>query len=441
MKRVFAILLAAMMVVQLAACSTDTSSETPAETSSEAPAENASDDEAAAEAVELKSFCWTDPYVSEIQAEVIKAYEAENPGITIAMDSIASDGYEDQAKVIVAAQADYDIIATKGIAAYSEFGANGQYLDITEMIEADTDLDVSNYGTMWNSVGVDGKYFGLPFKFSNWQMFYNVDMFDEAGIDYPIDITWDEYVDIASQMKDFYANETGANGETIWGGYLVTWSSVFYAIQQGVYPTSDDITELTNTLELLNTVWTNGSHPSYELASSGTLDHTTEFVNGNVAMVPQGDWFIAGVQNMVEENGIELNWAIAPYPIPEGAEQGASTGNFAFISPMASTENPQAAYDFISYYCGAEGSEINASMGQMPAYTTDTSTDLYATTIGIDSATYFLDTNAQQEQLADVGYSQTLNLWKEYASLYFAGELTIEQVADEFIAERANILG
>lgn len=444
MKKTFAILLTALLAAQLVACSNDTATDTSTDTSTDSSTSDTSADtdaDADAEPVALKSFCWTDAYVSEIQAEVIKAYEAEYPNVTITMDSISSDGYEDQARVIIAAQADYDIIASKGIAAYSEYGGNAQFYDITSLIEADADLDVSSYGTMWSGVNVDGGYYGLPFKFSNWQMFYNVDMFDEMGIDYPIDITWDEYLEIADQISEYYADTTGDNGETIWGGYMVTWSSVFYAIQQNSYVTSDDITPLTDTLELLNTMWTSGSHPSYEVTSAGTLDYTTEFVNGNVGMLPQGDWAISAITTMAEENDVDLNWAIAPYPVPEGAEQGATTGNFAFLSIMASSANPEAAYDFISYYCGAEGSEINALMGQMPAYVTETSTDTYIETIGVESANYFLENNAYQEQLSDDGFAECLTLWKEYASLYFAGELSIEEVAEEYTDERASILG
>src|ERR1051325_4721750 len=66
-----------------------------------------------------------------------------------------------------------------------------------------------------NGMRADGKLYGLPSDFSTIVMFYNQDLFDKYGVEYPReDWTWSDYLDKARQLT----RDTDGDGHTdIWG--------------------------------------------------------------------------------------------------------------------------------------------------------------------------------------------------------------------------------
>lgn len=97
----------------------------------------------------------------------------------------------------------------------------GQALDLTPYLEG---FDTSAYfESTFKSAGYkDGRYYGLPSSLYYLVMYYNKDLFDQAGLEYPSadwedPITFDELRDLALQLTQ------GEGGDKIWGLYVVPY--------------------------------------------------------------------------------------------------------------------------------------------------------------------------------------------------------------------------
>ena len=69
---------------------------------------------------------------------------------------------------------------------------------------SDANIDWSEYieGPM-NSTMMDGKHYGLPFATNCTALFYNKDIFDAAGVEYPDEnTTWEEFHEMAKKLTD-----------------------------------------------------------------------------------------------------------------------------------------------------------------------------------------------------------------------------------------------
>ena len=64
-------------------------------------------------------------------------------------------------------------------------------------------VDLAKYNGVTDQVTVDGSLYELPFRSDVWLVFYNKDIFDAAGIDYPTnDMTVEEYDKLARSLAD-----------------------------------------------------------------------------------------------------------------------------------------------------------------------------------------------------------------------------------------------
>ena len=69
-------------------------------------------------------------------------------------------------------------------------------------------------------ITVDGDFYALPFIQSFWVVFYNKDLFDAAGVEYPTnDMTLEEYDALARQLT------SGEGAEKVYGCHYHNWRS------------------------------------------------------------------------------------------------------------------------------------------------------------------------------------------------------------------------
>ena len=82
-------------------------------------------------------------------------------------------------------------------------------------------MDLSLYNGMAEQLTVDGELYEMPWRSDFWLLYYNKDIFDEAGVDYPTnDMTVKEYDELARSVA-----KTGFGDEQIYGSHYHTWRS------------------------------------------------------------------------------------------------------------------------------------------------------------------------------------------------------------------------
>ncbi len=387
--------------------------------------------------VTLNFYIWSDE--ENYIRKVVDAYNAEGRGTTVNLNVVPSNDYDDKLKVMLAGETDADLVDIRGVAQSTQYAEAGALLDLTDLVAKDSSIDTAKYGTMWDTSAVNGKFYALPTRTTCWALFYNPDLLAKAGVEAPGQMTWEEYIDYSLKVAEGLKGQSAEDGSPLYAGYWVPWIYVFYAIQHGEYADAADTTNLRKSIELLNTLWSNGSHYSYADVQSGIYDYMAEFENGHVALLPNGEWCVNMIMQDIAEGETNVNWEVAPMPVPEGVTGGTSWGQFQFAAITSSTKHPDEAYDFLSYLCGEKGSSIYASTGMIHAYSNDSAKDSLIKASGKDSAAVLFDAIKVQEQPNTPGYSEYLNVFNENAQLYFLGEEDLDKCMADFEAQRAEI--
>ncbi len=148
--------------------------------------------------------------------EMIALFEKENPTIKVELQTI---GYTDyftqlQSKVVGGNAADLFELNYENFVSYASEGV------LSPM--GDSLGDVSGFNeTALNAFNYNGEQFGIPDSFSNVVLFYNKDLFDRAGIDYPTSSwTWKDIETAGAKIR--------ALDDNIFGFYRPLTFNEFY---------------------------------------------------------------------------------------------------------------------------------------------------------------------------------------------------------------------
>ena len=326
-KRVLAMAVTAVMTCSLlAGCGSSKtgagSSEPAGSTESGTEQNAAAADTGSGEKTNLKFYIWSDEenYISK----VVEQYNAQSDSVHVEMISIANDSYDDKLKVMMAAGDEADIVDIRGLAQVTQYRDTGSLMDLTDLVK-NSELDISKYGAMWDSSYPDGQIFALPTRTTCWMLFYNPDLLEEAGVEMPEQLTWTEYAEMAKKLTK------GDGPDKQWGGYWVDWHTQFMATQQGVYVNADDVSAVQESLEMLNQLYNvDKTHMSLGEMKATDTQYLADFENKRAALMPQGEWMINMLLNDISAGKTDVNWEIAPMPIPDGVEPGTTWGQFQF---------------------------------------------------------------------------------------------------------------
>ena len=436
-KRVLAMAVTAVMTCSLlAGCGsskTGAGSSESADSAGSGTEQNAAAaDTGSGEKTNLKFYIWSDEenYISK----VVEQYNAQSDSVHVEMISIANDSYDDKLKVMMAAGDEADIVDIRGLAQVTQYRDTGSLMDLTDLVK-NSELDISKYGAMWDSSYPDGQIFALPTRTTCWMLFYNPDLLEEAGVEMPEQLTWTEYAEMAKKLTK------GDGPDKQWGGYWVDWHTQFMATQQGVYVNADDVSAVQESLEMLNQLYNvDKTHMSLGEMKATDTQYLADFENKRAALMPQGEWMINMLLNDISAGKTDVNWEIAPMPIPDGVEPGTTWGQFQFAGITSTTKHPEESFDFLKYLCGPEGAAIYASTGMVHAFTDEGAEAAYKEAVGKDSVSVIFNAKKVQESPASSNFDQILNIYKENSELYLLGEKTIEETMDNFLKQREELM-
>lgn len=302
-----------------------------------------------------------------------------------------------------------------------------QVIDITDWI-LDSGLDVSRYGNMYNDISDKGKYYCLPSRKTCWALAYNKEIFAHEGMDFPEQMTWDEFADLAEQLT------TGEGEERQWGCLFGTWVCDFLGIQKKNYLYDDDLTYVQESLELLNRMYFEdcSSMTPDEIEAAGWLE---SFEQGNVAMMPMGEWLVGMIMEEEKHGKSSVDWDFAPMPVPENQKAGTTWGNYqvvAVTTECASAGRTEAAYEFLSYLCGKDGAKVYAASGMLPAYMDEEIEEIYRDAIGNHNAEVFFDAYLVQESPVYRGYKDLKDILKEETYPLWKGLQSVQETMQNF---------
>jgi multiple sugar transport system substrate-binding protein len=337
----------AATALTLTACgqAENTGGGTSEETEAAAPAEFDPNEE-----YTLRYSWWGSDVRHQLNQQVIDAFEAEYPNVTITPDFTDWNGYWDKLATGVAG-GDIPDVFMQEERYLRDYGERGVIADLNQYDIATDKIDDSIL-----SVGeFDGGQYGIPTGINVYSLLANPALFERAGVPMPNDETWtwEEFQDIAIQIgnsgQGIFGMQDHGNNEP---GFMV------YARQQGeeLYTPEGELGYEDQTLvdwwNIALNLQKNGGQPSasetIELEAGGPEQSLMGTNRGAM-----GAWWTNQLNAIETAAGTELELLRWP-----GESEGERTGMYfkpsMYISMSAETEAPAAAALFIDYMINSE---------------------------------------------------------------------------------------
>ncbi|WP_110930129.1 ABC transporter substrate-binding protein [Paenibacillus bouchesdurhonensis] len=300
---------------------------------------------------------------------LIDAYKAKNPNVTIEYVDLGSTDYMTMLSTQLSGGADLDILTVKDIPGYANL-VKQNHLEPLKKFMSEQSIDVSLYGGTVEQIQMNDEVYALPFRSDFWLIYYNKDLFDQAGVPYPTnDMTLEQYDELARKMT------SGSGANKVYGAHYHTWRSAvqLFGILDGQNTVVDgEYDFLKPTYERILKQQEDGIVMDYATLKTSSTHYSGVFYNNSVAMMNMGSWFIATqIEKVKSGESQATNWGIVKYPHPEGVEPGTTLGTITSLAVNKKSANKEAALDFMKFVTGEEGAAVIAATGTIPAIKND----------------------------------------------------------------------
>ena len=318
----------------------------------------------------LEYWSW-DPEQKAKNEEIIAAFEEANPGITVELTTLEPSEYWTKIRVMAGQQSLPDVFNMSS--GYLEEWASSDLLYNLDSLIAENLNPDAFYMSLFDA-GRDAAgrnaYYAVPYALVTTVLFYNMDMFDEAGLSYP-DSSWDwnTFLDAARALT----RDTNGDGTIDQWGY---WFYGRYAhVESWIYANNGRLIDRsTNTFSpdagamealrfLTDLVLTEKvAPPKKEMSAFRQQD---VFPQKAAAMWVDGSWNIANNRTVA---GDSMRWGIAEIPAGPQGDGSITYGWPDYLAMAPNTQAPEAAWNFLKYLSG-EGLTLDMYLaGKIPSY-------------------------------------------------------------------------
>ncbi len=193
-KSALALMLTLALVLSFVACS---STEAPA---TDAEGETAQEGETTEEKIVLNVFHrWPNEPINSMMTDLTNQYMEENPHIEIVMDATLNDQYKEKIRMVVTGDDVPDVFCSWSGSFAQEMIDSGNVATLNDIYEADTD-----WSGQISQASIDGFTFGediygVPWSQDGKAICYNVDIFEEHGLEVPA--TWTEFTALLDELQ------------------------------------------------------------------------------------------------------------------------------------------------------------------------------------------------------------------------------------------------
>ncbi|WYJ89489.1 multiple sugar transport system substrate-binding protein [Enterococcus sp. 9E7_DIV0242] len=302
--------------------------------------------------VKIKFSAW-----DKFPDNIIEEFNKENPNIEIELVQIPDSDYSQKINQMLVGGTAPDVILSFETD-LPKFADSGSIISLEDYL-ADTDkIDTDDFIPAVQALNEEtGGNYGLPWAYASEILFYNKDMFDAAGVDYPTkDWTWDDFEKAAQKLTVSEGGKT-----TQWGADALTFRGLWWSlagqggdavVKNGQLDLGDG---LKSALEYQDKL-TNELKVSPEPSAGDSVADL--FSSGQAAMTRTGSWQILNYRDA------EFNWDIETLPKGERAYNSLHTG---FYTINAASKHPDEAWKFIEFMMSEKGQTLNSEWGSNPS--------------------------------------------------------------------------
>ncbi|MGG1876409.1 sugar ABC transporter substrate-binding protein [Paenibacillus cisolokensis] len=338
-----------------------------------------SDGSGSKDKITLRMTVWGAPEEVDAYKFGIQRFEEKHPHIKVELQHIAAD-YDTKLTTMVAGNDVPDIAMMESGSIAYPLAEQGKFLNLQQFLDNDPDINVDSFVPNITYSLEPGNVIGIGPGPESFVLFYNEDIFKEAGVAPPPTKvseawTWDEFVEVAKKLtidtKGRTANDPDFDPKNIkqYGVSVSTWWGVYsnFIYSNGGDFVSEDGTRFTlnepaavDALQKMSDLM-NVHHVAPSPVQAKNIPATNVALQTKkVAMVIDGQWASAGLAQS------KFNFNVGVMPV---LEEPVTTVVCAMFSIFESTEHPQEAWELMKALIDPEASlEMITSGTWMPSY-------------------------------------------------------------------------
>jgi len=301
--------------------------------------------------------------------KLFRAFEKENPGVTVKPVDIASDDYDTKLTTMLASGDSTDVLTMKNLLSYSNYALRDQLVDLSSHIK---DLDTDPAMESYEMYDIDGKTYAQPYRTDFWVLYYNKNLFDEAGLPYPDNLTWEEYEELAKELSK--------PEEQVYGAYQHTWRSTVQAIaaaQNNKNLVEPDYGFLGEYYDRVLRMQEDQVQMDFGTAKSTNVTYQSQFENSKAGMMYMGSWYMGALLTNIDAGTTDVEWGISQMPQNEKGKEIQTFGSPTAFAINKNSKEQELAQKFLDFCSGEAGAKVLAEVGVVPSYRTDAINELY----------------------------------------------------------------
>lgn len=352
-----------IIVLLLAACTAPVS--VPAATSTDASTSTETDAAASGDGEAVTITHWQHHYEarSVIVEQLADAFEAAHPGVTIDFQSVPYNDYFSKIGPSLEAGTGPDVFQLPG-SQLQEFYARGQLQAVPESVYTTADIEADFLPWTVELLKQGDEFYGLPTDVQSFLLFYNDDLFIEAGLDPTKDFaTWEELEAAATALTKREGDVMTQAGINItfspyqWYWWLLTTQNdagIVDADLNVTYDSPEGIAAWTEVAGLMTELGVD--HPEF-------LAGQNKFTLGMAGM-DLHEYTFAGT---IAASAPDMNFSVhMPPPLP-GRPEGTAGTHWAYVVSSQSP-NSELAWEWVKFLTSEEAQETwVASGGELPS--------------------------------------------------------------------------
>lgn len=369
MKKLFAMLLAIMMMVALTACSTATPNGADQATNTAASTEAAATEATTTTPVEITFWAGLTGADLTAMQDMVAEFNAEQSAIKVNFYSISWSEIFSKFETSFNTKAGPDVMLMH-VTDIPSYASRDMLNPVDDLISA-SGLKSSDYSaSVWNGQFYNGTQYAVPLDYHCMAMYVNKDLFTAAGLDPTAQFDSKEsFLSACEALKasgvyPISLGATHAHSYRYWYGLLyqlggsfcdADFSKAEFASQQGA-----------DALNFLYTLVQN------EYAPYNEADIDADWLAGKTAMVIDGPWFTP--------TAVKADFEFTTVPFLQIGDTKAVWGSSHTLTipryDDRSAEATQASYTFLSWFI-EHSYEWGATSGQVPANNSVVASDSY----------------------------------------------------------------
>ncbi len=281
--------------------------------------------------------------------------------------------YDTKLNALISAKNCPDVFICNPGPILTQYVESGVAADLTSILNGEEKEWYSKFTTgIFERMTYDGKIYAVPTNFAAALVFYNTELFAQAGATVPT--TYDEWLTTCQKLKDAGITPITCSAGTPWclsmiAGYLCDRAGGpdnLKGVNDGTLDwTSETFVDAATKLKELSQYF-------QETAAGDSNDQSTaNFYNGQAAMLVQGSWAIGQINGEMPE--MEAKCGVFSFPaITGGADPNRMIVKTDNLVMSSTTKNQEACIALMKMFTDEEAQKVTAEdCGKIPIIDVD----------------------------------------------------------------------